>query len=103
MPKIFARHRTGFRIELDDISRDKLEAAIEWLIEHGFQSDISGDQWQRTPSGEPLCPRHGTAMSKRERQGDSWWSHRVVHPETAEELYCRGYPNPSSRADGYGV
>jgi hypothetical protein len=43
------------------------------------------------------------AMSKREHQGDTWHSHRVIHPQTAEELYCRGYPNPSSKTDGYHI
>ena len=103
MPTIECRHPSGFRVTFD-VQRDDLEMCISWLLTNGYKSDPpSGDPWKRTPSGEPLCPRHGVAMSKRERQGDTWHSHRVMHPETAEELYCRGYPNPSSKADGYYI
>lgn len=101
MPKIFARHRTGFRVELDDVSRDKLELAIDWLLEHGFQPDISGDQWQRTPDGLPICGKHQIAMTARSKQGQSWYSHRIIL-ETGEERYCRGY-NTGRPDDGFHV
>ena len=59
--------------------------------------------WQLTPDGEPLCPKHGVAMTKRTRQGDTWHSHKVIDQWTGEELYCRAYPNQTSKADGYNV
>ncbi|NBD36668.1 MAG: hypothetical protein GVY30_11825 [Chloroflexi bacterium] len=40
-------------------------------------------------------------MKKREKQGDVWYSHRVIAPDTGEELYCRGYPSKSG--PGYEV
>ena len=49
-----------------------------------------------TPDGLPLCPRHGDVMRKREKQGDTWYSHRVIDPATGEELFCRGYGSKSS-------
>ena len=103
MPKIFARHPLGYKIELDDVARDKIDAAVDWLVQHGYQPDLPGDGWRRTPDGEPICAKHNAVMNKREKQGDCWHSHRVIYPETAEELYCRGYPNPSSKTDGYYI
>jgi len=47
--------------------------------------------WQRTPDGKPICPKHGEVMVKREKQGDTWWSHTVVNQATGEKSYCRGY------------
>lgn len=49
-------------------------------------------EWQRTPDGQPICPKHGEAMVQREKQGDTWHSHSVIDPNTGEKLYCRGYP-----------
>lgn len=49
-----------------------------------------------TPDGLPICPRHQAVMKKREKQGDTWYSHRVFHPTTGEELFCRGYAGKSS-------
>lgn len=41
-----------------------------------------------TPNGTPICPKHGVPMTKREKQGDVWYSHNTG---TAEHpLYCRG-------------
>ena len=102
MPKIFAVHKTGFRIELDDVSRGQLDAAIDWLIEHGFQPDLPGDGWRKTPSGEPICGKHNIAMTKREKQSDVWYSHKIIDSRTGEILYCRGY-STGNEADGYNL
>jgi hypothetical protein len=80
-----------------------LDEAVVWLQQHGYRPAIPGDQWQRTPTGEPLCSRHGVVMSRREKQSDTWFSHKIIHPETGEELYCRGYRNLASKTDGYDV
>ena len=50
----------------------------------------------RTPEGLPICPKHNAVMKKREKQGDTWFSHRVIHPSSGEELYCRGYRSKNS-------
>jgi hypothetical protein len=39
-------------------------------------------------------------MSQREKQGDTWYSHKAIG-EQGEVLYCRGYPGKSS--PGYQV
>jgi hypothetical protein len=46
-------------------------------------------EYQRDADGLPMCPRHGSAMALRERQGDTWHSHRVLTNQ-GQELYCRG-------------
>jgi hypothetical protein len=102
MPRIYAR-RKGFLVEIDDIARTQIDETIDWLIAHGFMPDPpAGDPWQRTPDGLPLCPRHGVAMAKRERQGDCWHSHKIIDPRTGEILYCRGYAT-GNEADGYNL
>ena len=53
----------------------------------------SSFQW--TPEGLPICPKHGDVMSKREKQGDVWYSHRVLDGH-GQEHYCRGYDSKKS-------
>lgn len=50
--------------------------------------------WQRTPEGEPICPKHGAVMPLREKQGDTWHSHNVGTEDTP--IYCRGYASKNS-------
>ena len=100
MPKIYAR-RKGFLIVIDDIARSQIDETVDWLLAHDFVPDPpAGDPWPKTPSGEPICVRHNAVMVKRQRQGDEWFSHRVINAN-GEERYCRGYRNPSSESDGY--
>ena len=92
-----ALHQSGFEIHFQVPSLDALEGTIADLVERGYRpTSGAGDGWQRTPSGEPICPRHQVPMRLREKQGDSWWSHQMVDPRTGEELWCRGYAGPSS-------
>lgn len=58
------------------------------------QGASSAYQW--TPEGLPICPRHNEVMGRREKQGDVWYSHRVIDPETGEEMFCKGYRSRSS-------
>jgi hypothetical protein len=102
VPTIHARHPSGFLITLDDVPRDRIHESIAWLLQHGYRPDGSGDQWPKTPSGEPLCPKHGLAMAKREKQGDVWHSHKSIDSRTGEILYCRGYAT-GREGDGYSI
>lgn len=58
------------------------------------QGASSSYQW--TPEGLPICPKHGEVMAKREKQGDIWYSHKVIDEATGEVHYCKGYPGNSS-------
>jgi hypothetical protein len=79
---------------------DAIDKMVDWLDAHRYAPDLPGDGWRRTPDGDPICPRHGVAMASREKQGSVWHSHKII-ANTGEELYCRGYPNPSSAFDGW--
>lgn len=50
--------------------------------------------WVELPDGRVLCPKHGVPMKKREKQGQSWYSHNVGTEDDA--CYCKGYPGPDS-------
>ncbi len=93
---VSALHPSGFEIRLQVPSLDALEPTIADLLQRGYRPARAGDGWQRTPEGLPLCPKHRVPMRQREKQGDTWYSHAVVQPQTGEELYCRGYAGPNS-------
>jgi hypothetical protein len=97
---IHAVHARGFpvEIELDHDEQEKVDTIMDRLCRSGYRPPEA--VWPTGPDGAPLCMKHGgVIMSKRSKQGDEWWSHRVVTPG-GEELYCRGVP--SGRADdGY--
>lgn len=52
--------------------------------------------YQWTPEGLPICPRHNEVMPRREKQGDVWYSHKIVDAGTGEVCYCKGYKSGSS-------
>lgn len=86
----------GQRIKLSlVIDVRKIPDCLGWLADHGFISDNAGQGWERTADGAPICPRHRTAMRRREKQGDQWHSH-IVRTEDGGQLYCRGYAGPDS-------
>lgn len=56
-----------------------------------------------TADGKPMCPRHHVVMSKRDKQGDVWYSHacrdeqgNVIVDQSGDPVYCRGYSHKSS-------
>ena len=67
--------------------------AVRLLPEAGIEP-VRAAIWQTTPDGIPICPRHGVPMRRREKQGDTWYSHNVG--TDGEELWCRGYPGKDS-------
>lgn len=72
--------------------------AIAFLEAHGYRpaptaEDSKAIQW--TAEGLPICPKHGEVMRKREKQGDTWYSH-TVQDEHGGQHYCRGYRGKSS-------
>lgn len=91
-----AVHPSGFEVCLHVSSLEALDATIADLLQRGYRPARAGDGWQRTPAGEPVCPKHQAVMRLRNKQNQEWWSHRVIHRETGEELFCKGYRSPSS-------
>ena len=96
---IFAVHPAGVLVEFALDEGEHLADAVELLVEREYRPS-HGDAWPRTPEGVPICPKHAEVMSQREKQGDTWYSHKVFG-EHGEVLYCRGYPGKSS--PGYQV
>lgn len=89
-------HPSGYPITMMVESDDpKIAELIKQLNSWGFRPDSSGDTWLRTPEGLPICSRHGAVMNKREKQGDTWFSHSVIDSH-GEKHFCRGYKSPSS-------
>lgn len=86
----------SFEIEHDDrqVLIKNLPRFISELQEAGYKPNGSRE-WATTPTGEPICPKHGTPMRKREKQGDIWYSHSVTGTD-GQEHYCRGYQDKSS-------
>jgi len=69
----------------------KLQAAIGWLAEQGAETTASSNG--NGASGETeakVCPIHHVAMRRREKNGDVWWSHKAINPDTGAEYWCRG-------------
>lgn len=88
-------------IEGDDPGQitGRFHSFVAALRKSGFAPHAKQPEFVVLPDGNVLCPKHGCAMRKREKQGDEWWSHNMgteSHP-----LYCRGYPGKDS--PGYDV
>ena len=72
---------------------DDVLKAARLLSQAGIEP-IRAASWHYTPDGLPICPKHGVAMRKWERQGDVWYAHNTG--AEARELWCRGYPGKDS-------
>ncbi len=91
-----AVHPSGFEICLQVPSLDVLETTIADLLQRGYRPARSGNMYETTPEGTPICPKHRVPMRPRLKQGDTWFSHGVTDARTGELLYCRGYKSPGS-------
>lgn len=60
------------------------EGMTKYLIQHGWTPDgvgISGEG----EGGVRICPKHGAEMQMHNRNGDTWWSHKL-----ADGTWCKG-------------
>lgn len=76
----------------------RLNEAIAFLENHGFSPAPTAEaarDFNYTPEGEPICPKHNEVMKKREKQGDTWHSHPVTDAQ-GNTHYCRGYASKNS-------
>lgn len=101
--RLKARHRAGYEILIDAPDLNSVDVLVDELQDRGYRPAVEGDGFQRTPSGEPICPRHNISMSRRSKQDDEWWSHRVIDTQTGQDKFCRGYPHGPREKDGYFV
>lgn len=94
---IIAFHPTGYELRIP-VTFEELPATMRRLAARGY---TPSREPVLTAEGLPICPRHGVPMQQRTRQGDFWYSHKMVHPGTGETVYCRGYAGASS--PGYDI
>ena len=94
---IIAFHPTGYELHIL-VTFDDLPDTMRRLAARGY---TPSREPVLTAEGLPICPRHGVPMLQRSKQGDLWFSHKMVHPETGETMYCRGYASASS--PGYDI
>jgi hypothetical protein len=89
----------GYHVELEfSIELHHLSAALQRLQHYGITP--TAQPWATTPEGTPICPRHNIPMQKREKQGDTWHSHKIT--TSGKDYYCRGYPT-GKPDDGYNL
>jgi hypothetical protein len=94
-------HPLGFPCEIDLLEEEAgdVDTLLASMLQRGYRPQ-SGE-WPKGPGGGPLCLKHGgIEMQQRERQGDVWYSHKIV-TGAGEELYCRGYPHGPKEQDGF--
>ena len=103
MIQIRCQHSSGFEVRIECDSLDEAEALMAVLVKKGYRSVNATNEWPKGPDGSPLYPKHNAVMQKRQMQGDEWYSHKLVHPTTGTELYCRGYRHGPAEKDGYLV
>jgi len=94
---LIAFHPTGYELHIP-VTFEELPATMRRLAARGY---TPSREPVLTAEGLPICPRHGVPMQQRTKQNDVWYSHKMVHPETGETVYCRGYASASS--PGYDI
>ncbi len=90
--------RQGFPCELTLTDSDtktlmtRALAALEWLASQGFEppgtATATPAKAPTLPDGTPdpaWCAVHGVAMTRRERDGQVWYSHKLP-----DGTYCKG-------------
>ena len=91
----------GARAEVEAaILLGQLRPFVAALAARGFAADPPPTRFDLTPDGDPICPKHRAPMRCRQKQGDTWHSHKILGPG-GEELFCRGYAGAES--PGYAV
>jgi len=92
--------RPGLAAEEMTALLERAKKAEEWLTKKGYKpyvpfktNNANASQQAGGNGGEPdskVCPVHHVAMQKREKHGETWWSHKAINPETNEEYWCKG-------------
>jgi len=94
---LIAFHPTGYELHIP-VTFEELPATMRRLAARDY---TPSREPVLTAEGLPICLRHGVPMQQRNKHNDIWFSHKMVHPETGETVYCRGYASASS--PGYDI
>ena len=108
--RVFLLHSSGAHVWIELSSVDMVDLTVKRLLAAGWRAPdapvgAGAGEWPKGPDGKsPLCLKHGgIMMSLRQSKGDEWHSHKLVHPQTGIDLYCRGYPHGPKDKDGFYV
>ena len=106
--RVHILHPSGVDVWLDFASLDVTDSMIKRMLASGYRPVSNGaggsnGECPKGPDGSPLCLKHNPVMEKRERQGDMWFSHKVTHPKTGAELFCRAVRHGPAERDGFLV
>lgn len=85
-------------IELQGDEVKTLDTLISTLLQKGYRPRTGA--WPTGPSGAPLCLKHGVEMSRRSKQDDEWFSHKITTAKGLE-MYCRGFRHGDAASDGF--
>jgi hypothetical protein len=93
-------HPLGYplRLTVDAREGEKPDELLARLQAKGYRPPWQ--PWPTSPDGMPICSKHQAVMVAWEKQGDTWYSHRVVTVQ-GEELYCRGFAYGPAEKDGF--
>lgn len=78
----------------------KIPQLLTWIKDHNGTPPTmrtTGPDTQAGPQAGPtvpaqseICPIHHVRMSARTRNGETWYSHKAIRPDTHAEYWCRG-------------
>ena len=71
-----------------------LTKAVEYMKTKGAKPITTAQPAAAAPAAagpaSAICPTHHVKMSRRTKNGESWYSHKAVDAETGAEYYCKG-------------
>ena len=73
---------------------DEVRKTLRAMRSHGIAPREKVEPFTIFPDGTAWCAKHEAVMSKRERQGDEWYSHNVG--DKSRPCYCKGRPGKDS-------
>ena len=91
MPTIIAFHPAGFEVRFD-VDLGEIADMVRRLEQRRYRPSR---ELSYTAEGLPFCPRHGVPMQKREKQGDTWYSHKVTDPPRERLATAGAMPVPA--------
>ena len=67
---------------------ERTNAAIAYLVNHGYKPDDRKNNNHHSTGDTQICPIHKCEMRRYEKDGRSWYSHRLDNGS-----WCRGKQN----------
>ena len=93
-PRWLSVRRITLRGETGKDLLEKASVPLAYLLEHGYQARKSNNQRSDTK----LCPIHQCEMKKFEKNGKSWFSHKLD-----DGSWCNGGKKQEAMIDDYST